>query len=164
MCTLKLEFGCSQRKLFETIENLYRQGVIRGYLWDNPDKDILGNLRLQIKKDQIERVNAGEIMTFKEIGYIKISAINDDWSLLQAPDGNPALNDFFDYLVEILGKYIPERTPDLMELDKYAAKWINRGYVRKKGYNMEQFLSDEDAPRWLTPKTLQRYIRKKKKI
>jgi hypothetical protein len=50
----------------------------------------------------------------------------------------------------------------LVVKNKYADMWLNRGYVRLKGYNIEQWLSDMDAPAWLTAKTLQRHIRKRK--
>ncbi len=44
--------------------------------------------------------------------------------------------------------------------EKYASMWIRRGWVRMKGYNMTQWLQQNDAPSWLPAKELQRYIAK----
>lgn len=47
-------------------------------------------------------------------------------------------------------------------LENLARKWVNRGFVRMKGYSVSQFLLDNDAPANITGKTLQRFIKANK--
>lgn len=43
--------------------------------------------------------------------------------------------------------------------DKFAYLWIRREFVRMKDYNLEQFLQENDAPSWLSPKALTRHMK-----
>ena len=42
------------------------------------------------------------------------------------------------------------------ELDHFAQKWNDRGYTRKKGYPMEEWMTDEEVPTTISPKKLSR--------
>ena len=43
--------------------------------------------------------------------------------------------------------------------DKFAYLWIRREFVRMKDYNLAQFLQENDAPSWLSPKALTRHMK-----
>lgn len=105
---MKTFFNCSQKKLFETIENLFRQEEITGYLWGMPDiGESIGDYRLEISKAYKRQGAAGARLSFEKIGWIKIGAINDDLCLLKARDGNPEIRQFYDYLMDVLRGYLP---------------------------------------------------------
>jgi hypothetical protein len=50
--------------------------------------------------------------------------------------------------------------PATKNKDKFAIMWIQRDAVRMKGYNMEQFLQENDAPRELTTQVLKLHLKK----
>jgi len=112
MCNLRTEYKCSQKYLFETIENLYKQeeGKSTAYHWGRDADDWNGDYRLRIDKQRIQRGEDGEITVFEEIGYINIGAINDDACLLKAIDSNPEIKSFYNYLVALLMERVPQRT------------------------------------------------------
>jgi hypothetical protein len=51
---------------------------------------------------------------------------------------------------------------NLATLNRFADMWEKRGWTRMKGYNIDQWLSDNNAPGWINPKKLQRYIKERK--
>ena len=53
---------------------------------------------------------------------------------------------------------IAEVNAEIQIKNKFADMWINRGWVRMKGYNMTQWLQENNVPVWLTDKELQRHI------
>ena len=82
------------------------------------------------------------------------------------------LTDAKEYYARVIAAYcgsLPTAAPLLSEADaitelqikdRFADLWIDRGWVRMKGYNMTQWLLDKDAPSWLTEKELHRHLAK----
>lgn len=53
-----------------------------------------------------------------------------------------------------------QENPEIKKINKLVNMWIERGWIRQKGYNLSQWLLDNDAPDTLSSREFNRHMRK----